>query len=400
VDAVGTVRAAVARALADLPAGARIGVASSGGADSTALADATLATLGADRVVLIHVDHQLRGPDAAARDRAAVEALARATGAALRITPVEVGGPGEAAARRARYAALAAIADELDLARVLTGHTARDQAETVLMRMIRGTGPAGLAGIAPRRGRYLRPLLAIDRATIDAYVAARALAVAHDETNDQPRFLRNRIRHAILPALAAENPRIEQALCRLADATRAWRAALTADARALLAAAARGPALDAPTLAAAPDAVLALALTRAATRAGHAPDASHIRALITLVRAPRRGSRSIDLPSGRAHREYDALVFVPVPVPVPVPESLHVAYSEPFEVRLVRPGDRMRPARLRGRSRKLSDLYTDARIPRRLRGIARVVVRKADSVILWAEHIGPAHDVTIRVTPA
>ncbi|HTJ46525.1 MAG TPA: tRNA lysidine(34) synthetase TilS [Kofleriaceae bacterium] len=383
---------AIRTALADLPEGARVGVALSGGADSMTLADATIDVLGPARVLLLHIDHQLRGPDAAARDRDVVIAFAQRRDTRIEIRSVRVEGTGEAAARRARYAALAALADEHELARVLTGHTASDQAETVLMRILRGTGPAGLAGIAPRRGRYVRPLLATTRNEIEAYVRARALAFAHDHTNDDPRFFRNRIRHTIMPALARENPQLERALCRLAASTRAWRAALTTDARALLAAAARDRDLHAPTLARAPDAVLGLALSSLAPL-----DAPHVRALIELIRAPVSGTKTLDLPSTRAVREYELLRFDPAD---PEPAALSVDYPEPFTIRLARPGDRMRPARLRGRSRKLSDLYIDARVPRRLRSSSRVVVRDRDSVILWAEHLGPAFDVEIRVAPA
>jgi tRNA(Ile)-lysidine synthase len=403
VEIVRALRARVARAVtrAALPPAARIAVAISGGADSMTLADCALAALGPARVVLLHVDHQLRGPAAAAADRAAALALAAAHGAALHVLPVDVRGPGEQAARRARYAALAAAARAHDLALVLTGHTARDQAETVLMRIVRGTGPAGLAGIPRRRGRYLRPLLATTRAEIDAYVAARGLAVAHDATNDDPRFFRNRVRAALLPALAAENPQLEAALCRLADAAREWRTALAADADALLTRARRDHAFDAPTLAAATPAVAKLALARAAAAAGLAADGPHLRALVALVRAPTAGTRAIDLPGGRAIREYDRLAFErPAERSAAAADSyadLVIAYAEPYEVRTVRPGDRMRPARLRGRSRKLSDLYTDARVPRRRRAAARVIVRRADGAIVWAEHLGAAADTDIRV---
>jgi tRNA(Ile)-lysidine synthase len=393
-DVVRVIRERVARALAHVDG--TIGVAISGGADSTALADAAIAVLGAARVVLVHVDHGLRGAAAAARDLRAVRAVA--AGAEVRVRRAEITGTGEAAARRARYALLDG---ERDLAAILTAHTARDQAETVLMRILRGTGPAGLAGIARRRGRYLRPLLATTRAEIEQYIVARALDVSHDETNDSPRFLRNRIRTDLMRSLARENPRIEAALCRLADQARAWRRALVRDARALVRAAARGASYDAPTLAAAPDAVLGLAIARI-TRAPL--DEPHLRAAIRLIRAKRAGTRTIDLPGGRLTREYDD-----VRVHEHEHEHVHqhehelqVDCEEPFDVRLVQPGDRMRPTRLKGRSRKLSDLYADAKVPRRLRADARVVIRRADNVILWAEHLGPAHEarITVAVLPS
>ena len=379
-DVVRTIRTRVARVRAD----GKVGVACSGGADSIVLADAAIAVFGAARVVLVHVDHGVRPKASRDRDLAAVRAL---HGAEVRVLRVSVDKPSEASLRRARYAALDA---EDDLMVIMTAHTARDQAETVLMRVIRGTGPAGLAGIAPRRGRYVRPLLTTTRAEIEGYAAARGLHVSHDETNDSPRYLRNRIRASIMPALAVENPQLEAALGRLAASARSWRRALMRDAKALL-----EGALEATRFAKAPDAVLALALGRAAEQAGMHPDATHLRAMIRLVRAKTAGSRSLDLPGGRFIREYDSLVFDAGPA---APPPLDVDCGEPFDVRLVQPGDRMRPARLKGRSRKLSDLFTDARVPRRLRATARVVVRRADQVILWAEHVGLAHASNIRVS--
>src|SRR5262249_51377471 len=124
------------------------GVACSGGADSLALADAAVRTAGAPDLGILSIDHGLT-------PSGAVAGWARGRGAAAVTRRVEVVRRGslEAAARAARYAALDALADELGLACVLLGHTARDQAETVLMRLIRGTGPAGLAAIPRARGR-------------------------------------------------------------------------------------------------------------------------------------------------------------------------------------------------------------------------------------------------------
>lgn len=113
------------------------------------------------------------------------------------------------------------------------------------------------------------------------------------------------------------------------------------------------------------------------------------------------GSASLDLPGGRAIREYDRLRFAAVRQddgPTPRAAPLEITGPDgPYEVRTARPGDRMQPARLRGRSRKLSDLFIDARVPRRLRAAARIVVRASDGRIEWAEHIGAAHGTRTQV---
>ncbi|MCE9578945.1 MAG: tRNA lysidine(34) synthetase TilS [Deltaproteobacteria bacterium] len=394
---VRTLRARVAAALV-LVRGP-IAVACSGGPDSMALADAAVAVCGAARVVIVHVDHGLR-PDAAAT-AAMVATWAASVGAACEIATVEVARTAslEAAARRARYAALRAIADRLGAAAILTGHTARDQAETVMLRLIRGTGPAGLVGIRRRRGRLVRPLLDAPRAEIVAYVQARGLPVHDDPMNADRRFARTRVRDAILPLLATENPAIERALGQLADAATAWRAAIDRAARKADRRAAVGPTTwDVTALARLDDAVLARAIDRIARRAGLAIEAPHVRAITRLARAPRAGSRAIDVPGGAVSRVYDRLEFGPRPAESRA--ELQVAGPDgPYEVRAWRPGDRMRPARLRGRSRTVADLWIDAQIPRAARLGARVVVRAADGAIVWAEHLGAAHGAEIAVTP-
>ncbi|HEY4244079.1 MAG TPA: tRNA lysidine(34) synthetase TilS [Kofleriaceae bacterium] len=354
-------------ALADVGAGL-YGVACSGGADSLALADATIRVAGAPHVVVLSIDHQLQA--GSGEQAARVAAWAREQGAAAVVRAVSTR-RSEAAARDARYAALDALADELGLACVLLGHTARDQAETVFMRILRGTGPAGLAGIPARRGRFVRPLLALDRAVIDE--AAAHLPVWSDPMNADHSLLRVRVRDEHLPGLRRENPRLDAALVRLAAAAAEWTEAI--DARA----AAFAPPIDCAALAREPAAVRKRALARAFGELS----APHLEALDALVCAPEAGERAVDIPGQRVVRRYGQIggeVGAAAPADPPVPAG-HV-------LRAVQPGDRMRPARLRGRSRKLSDLFIDARVPRSLRASARVIVREADSVIIWAEHIG------------
>jgi tRNA(Ile)-lysidine synthase len=262
------------------------------------------------------------------------------------------------------------------------------------MRIMRGAGPGGLAGIPPRRSRYLRPLLDISRSVIDAYAEERGLPTVVDMMNADPRFLRARVRHQILPLLAKENPRIEEALCRLADTAREWSEAIDAAADKLVAGE-----LDCGTIASAPAAVAKRALARAAAATGLSPEAVHLDALRELCKQPSAGTRTLDLPGGRAVRVYDRLQFVPATAHALSPPGQAVDGPDaPYEIRPWRPGDRMRPPRLGGRSRKLSDLYTDARVPRGLRSVARVVVRSRDGAIVWAEHLGAAHGAHVQVT--
>jgi len=205
VPAVADVVRATLRRHAMLAPGDTVLVALSGGADSSALL-LLLSRLAPDlglTLRALHVDHGLR-PDSA-RDADAARALGRRLGVPVDVVRVAVTGTGsiEEAARRARYAALEAHADAIGAARIAVGHTADDQAETVLMRLLEGAGVRGLAGIPPVRGRIVRPLLALRRRELVAELQAAGLEWIEDPTNRDPKFLRNRIRHEILPYLAA-----------------------------------------------------------------------------------------------------------------------------------------------------------------------------------------------------
>ncbi len=218
---VATVRVAVRRSLADLPRGALVLVACSGGADSLALAAATafVAPRLGLRAGLITVDHGLQGGSA---ERAAAVV---AWGSSAGFDPVEAatvrvgglpGGP-EAAARTARYRALTAAAGKHGAAVVLLGHTRDDQAETVLLALARGAGPRGLAGMPRRRGVLVRPLLDVSRADTRKACAALGLATWDDPHNADPAYARSRVRHDALPALiAALGPAVVDNLARTA----------------------------------------------------------------------------------------------------------------------------------------------------------------------------------------
>jgi tRNA(Ile)-lysidine synthase len=176
-------------------------VACSGGADSLGLlvvaADAGLVP------VAVHVDHGLR--PGSARDADVVRDAARRLGVRARSVAVDVepGGNLEARARDARYAALEAVRVEERASAVLVAHTADDQAETVLLNLMRGSAASGLAGMPARRGRIARPLLGVRRDAVRALVAARGLEPVADPSNDDPAFRRNWVRHEVLPALNA-----------------------------------------------------------------------------------------------------------------------------------------------------------------------------------------------------
>jgi tRNA(Ile)-lysidine synthase len=187
-----------------LAGGETVLVAVSGGADSVALLHVlTQLTELSLRLHVLHVDHGLR-PDAS-RDAEFVRGLAARLRLPVEVTSVTVprGGSLEAAARGARYAALEAEAERLGAHRIALGHTADDQAETVLMRMLGGAGVRGLAGIPAVRGRIIRPLLEVRRAEFVPTLRAADLPWVEDLSNRDPKFLRNRIRHDVLPLLGA-----------------------------------------------------------------------------------------------------------------------------------------------------------------------------------------------------
>jgi tRNA(Ile)-lysidine synthase len=234
-------RAAKALAAAGAPAaGDGVAVAVSGGADSLALLHALRALAGPRdwRLAVVTVDHGLRPGSAA--DAAFVADHAKALGLPVRVCtlgpadlePHRQAGP-EGAARAARYAALWPATDDLGCSWLATGHTLDDQAETVLLQLLRGAGPDGLAGMAVRGGRLLRPLLGARRADTRACCAAIGLEWREDPTNAGDGPLRNRVRQRLLPLLEELRPGAAQALARtaaLAADEREWLDPLVAEA--------------------------------------------------------------------------------------------------------------------------------------------------------------------------
>ncbi len=221
--AVGRLRRAVAVAIdvrGVLGAGETVVVACSGGPDSTALLDA-LARLAPPRRLSLHVAHVDHGLRQGSGDEAQlVEAAAAArelSFTALSVTVRARGSSLQDRARDARRTALQTLADDLGASAIALAHTADDQAETVLMRALAGATPRGLAAMAERAGRLARPMLRVWRSDVIEYCAALSLATVADPSNDDPRFLRSRVRHELLPVLEQVFPAARRRLCVLAE---------------------------------------------------------------------------------------------------------------------------------------------------------------------------------------
>jgi tRNA(Ile)-lysidine synthase len=201
------------------PRGSRVLVAVSGGPDSMALLHVMALLRGRHGFGLFAhgVDHGLRAE--AARELDLAEAFSRDLEVPFSRTGVSVspGGNLQARARDARWAALRAAASHLDADRIATGHHADDRAETLLMRLLRGTGARGLAVLPPQDGDRIRPFLRARRSDVAAHIARHRVPHATDPSNRDPRFLRARVRVSILPELERLSPRIVEHLCALAD---------------------------------------------------------------------------------------------------------------------------------------------------------------------------------------
>ena len=200
------------------PRGCTVLVAVSGGADSMALLHvlAGLRRRLAFGLFAHGVDHGLRPESAAELDLANGFARSQDVPFARTRVIVDPGGNVQARARTQRWNALRQAAARVGADRIATGHHADDRAETLLMRILRGTGPRGLAVLPPQDGDRVRPMLQARRSDIDAHVARHRIPYSTDPSNHSPRFLRSRVRHELLPVLERLNPRAVEHLCALA----------------------------------------------------------------------------------------------------------------------------------------------------------------------------------------
>lgn len=386
----------------------------SGGADSIALLF-SLYLLKEEwdiRLEAAHFNHHLRGEESNRDARFVADFCARFeiplhTGEG-QIVPGEKGL--EAAARDARYRFLRSLPGK-----VATAHTADDNAETVLLRLLRGTGLKGLGAIAPVSGNVIRPMLSVTRAEVEAFLAEFNLRHVEDSSNGEDVFLRNRIRHGVMPLLYEENPRIGENLSAMALSLR-----LDED---FLSQAASGPIPDVPALRQLHPAVRRRFLERFLKESGvREPEESHILQAESLV-YHWNPSASMDFPGGiTICREYDRLARLrnPEPLPTrglvgltPIPElglAVRVAPATDLEqsgevftvcpcgelrIRARRTGDSIT---LTGGSKSLKKLFIDRKIPAPLR--CRVPVVEDDAGIVGVYGIGPDVRRKAKTLPA
>ena len=329
---VAAVRLPVRAALSGLGPGETVAVACSGGADSLALASATVfeARRLDLRVVGVTVDHGLQAGSADQAERVVAQLAGMGVDETLtaRVSVDVASGLGpEAAAREARYAVLEQVAEHLRARLVLLGHTLDDQAETVLLGLARGSGGRSLQGMRPAFGVFARPLLGVRRADTVTACLVEGLEAWDDPHNHDPGYTRVRVRERVLPVLEAElGPGVTEALARTAGQLREDTALLDGLAAEALARARRGPdsgldsgpdsgpdsGLDVAVLGAEPPAIRHRVVHRAALDAGSPASEltrDHVLAVDALLTAW-RGQKWIDLPGPlRALRRDGLLVF-------------------------------------------------------------------------------------------
>lgn len=303
-----------------IPPGSRVLCALSGGMDSMYLLCRLLegAEGGGYTVAAAHYNHNLR--PAAGGDEAFVRDWCRQRGVPLAVGSGDVAetarreGLGlEECARRLRYEFLEGAADELGCDLIATGHHAGDNAETVLMNLIRGCGLKGLTGIPERRGRIIRPMLTLTRDEVEGYLREHGVPHVEDESNADLAYTRNRLRREVLPLLEQLNPRavehIAQTAARLTQdegELAAQGARLTAQARR----ASRGLAIPAGVLAQAPRPIALRAAGELLRRAG-LEDRADFRAGALALAVGTDPSGELNVTGGRVYRAYGELVFSP-----------------------------------------------------------------------------------------
>ena len=386
----------------------------SGGADSIALLFALFLLREEWGITLeaAHFNHCLRGEESN-RDARFVADFCAHYGIPLHMCSGNVV-PGEkgleAAARDARYRFLRSLPGK-----VATAHTADDNAETVLMRLLRGTGLKGLGAIAPVSGNVIRPMLSVTRREVEAFLEEYALAHIEDSSNGEDTFLRNRIRHRIMPLLYEENPRIGENLSSMALNLRLDEACLSR--------LASGPMPGIEELKSLPDAIRRRYLERFLKENGvREPEDSHIALVEALVFSDRPSARA-NLPGPvTVARSYERLVCLPpsqreeqVALPCPgevtygrwrvvcAPAShiqntgrvFTVCPEGPMLLRPRQPGDAIT---LPGGTKSLKKLFIDRKIPADCRGSIPVLCDQAG--ILAVADIGVNQLRAAKMLPA
>jgi tRNA(Ile)-lysidine synthase len=423
-----------------LPRASHVTVAVSGGPDSVCLLEVLreVAPRFELKLSVAHFNHRLRGA-ASDEDEQFVAKLAARSGLRCYCASANVArskGNLEQAARRARRTFFAELIRKGYTDRIALGHTRDDQAETVLFRLLRGSGLAGLAGIIPvTADGYIRPLIEITRAEVEQFLRSRGLEWREDATNRDPRFARNRVRHSLLPQMGREwNPRITDALAHLADLAheeeRWWRAEIDRLAADLFEPKPGGIEVRAGTLAALPRAVARRLVRHAmaevkgdlrrieyphveqvlelAGRAGgegrlRLPDLSVTRSFEWLRIAPGRPAEAFPgvnlvvpgtyaTPGGGSELRFEVAGKTRTePCATLKAELCLRLIPTPLELRGWRPGDRYCPA---GQSRdwKLSEMFQRARVPSWQRPVWPIVT--GGGKILWARGFGAAAEFT------
>lgn len=295
-----------------LRSGDRVLAAVSGGCDSVCMLHLLLAlsepmgfTVGA-----AHFDHELRGAESR-RDAAFVAELCAKLSVPLHAGSGDVAafarqeGLGvESAARTMRYAFLENTADAVGATRIATAHNADDNAETVLLHLVRGAGARGLGGIPPVRGRIIRPVLCLTRAEIQAYLESHGLPHVEDSTNAGDNTPRNVIRHHVMPVLRAINPRLSQGILTAGESLARDEACLSAAAEKFVREQTKAGTVSVSALEELPEAVAARVVRLLCPKA----EACHVRSVLALCASP-SASGQLSLPDMTVRREYDVLTF-------------------------------------------------------------------------------------------
>ena len=416
-----------------LPRGSRVAVAVSGGPDSVCLLH-VLRELAPEFEVSLsvaHLNHKLRGAESD-EDERFVAGLAADLGLPFYRTNSDVAAAKdnlEQAGRRARRAFFAGLKAD----RVALGHTRDDQAETVIFRLLRGSGLRGLAGIYPvADGGYIRPLIDVTRAEVEEFLRGRDIPWREDSSNVDSRFARNRIRRSLLPQLAGEwNPRIGEALAQLAslahDEERWWRGYIDELSAGILVARTGGIELRSSELAALPTAVGRRLIRRAITQVKgdlRRLEYDHVERVLELA-AQAEGDGRLRLPGLDVRRSFDwirvaaagsqpelaaARLGIPGVFALADGACLHLevaAQSSPskkgatlkaaelslrrippfLELRGWKPGDHYRPQG-QDRDQKIKEMFQVERVPSWLRASWPIV--SSGDTILWARTFGAA----------